>query len=1011
MTTSVSPHAMRPGRALRLRYTGLAAAAVLGLLTVGLSTAEQKKQLTNGAPLSPRAECATFRLPKGFHAELVACEPDVVDPVAMAFDEDGRLYVAEMRGYPNAGVATGNISSGRIKRLEDRDGDGYFETATVFADGLRFPTGIMPWQGGLLVANAPDLLYLEDTTGNGKADSRRTLYTGFGLANIQQLLNSLQWGLDNYVYACAGYDGGTIRSAEKPGAPVVTLRGRGIRFRPSEPGSLEPTSGGGQYGLAPDEFGRWFTATNNQHLRHIVLPDHYLRRNPSLTVGAVTADIPDHEAACQVFRVSPFEAWRVERTARRANFPAAERVPGGYITSACSPVVYEADAFPPAFRGNTFVCDPANNLIHRDVLVPNGATFTAHRADEGCEFLASTDNWFRPVHLTLGPDGALYVLDFYREVIETPLSLPEDIKKRLNLESSGHGRIWRIVADTPAGAAKPKRPALGKATTRELVACLSDPNLWWRLTAQRLLVARQDRAAVAPLRELARSGKSPPSRVHALRTLEGLGSLEERLLLAALADADPGVREQALQMADSRLATSAALRSAVAAMADDSSARVRFQLAFTLGEADAPELRAALAKLARRDAADPWTGTAVLSSTRRSSATLLQSLATDKSFITGASTEGLEFLSRLARLAGVEATDAELARLLGLLSADGRAAAPWQLVLLDGLGQGMRGGARTAAQFWEQPSPALKDAVMRARPFFDQAASAAADEKRPVAERVAAAKLLASGPFAPARTAAPALLTPQTPTDLQLAAVRMLTPHARPEVADLLLASWSGYSPAVRREVSEALFARADRLPYLLAALQSKAVLANQLEPRRLEQLRKLPDMKLRQQALTLLAGQAAPDRQKVVASYRAALDLEANVDRGREAFRKHCATCHRLENTGHDVGPDLRSTVRAKPGEYLLIAILDPSREVDPRYLNYVVTTKQGQTLTGLIASETSASLTLRRGEGAEDTILRSRIDTIEATPKSVMPDGLEMQLSRQDVADLIAYIQTATK
>ncbi len=994
-----------------IRQPGFAATALLGLLTVGLSAEQPKRGLTNGEPLSPRAEGATFRLPKGFHAELVACEPDVVDPVAMAFDEDGRLYVAEMRGYPNAGVATGTVSSGRVKRLEDRDGDGYFETATVFADGLRFPTGVMPWRGGLLVANAPDLLYLEDTAGHGKADRRRTLYTGFSLGNIQQLLNSLQWGLDNYVHACAGFDGGTIRSAEKPDAPAVTLRGRGIRFRPSVPGSLEPTSGGGQYGLAPDDFGRWFTATNNQHLRHIVLPDHYLRRNPSLAAGAVTLDIPDHEAACRVFRVSPFEAWRVERTARRTNFPAAESVPGGYVTSGCSPVVYAADAFPPAYRGNTFVCDPANNLIHRDVLVPNGATFTARRADEGCEFLASTDNWFRPVHLTLGPDGALYVLDFYREVIETPLSLPDDIKKRLNLESSGRGRIWRIAADTPAGAAKPKRPALSKAPAKELVAHLANPNLWWRLTAQRLLVERQDRTAVAPLQDLARSPKSPPGRVHALRTLEGLGSLDGRLLAEALKDADPGVREQALQMADGRLAASAALRSAVAALADDPSARVRFQLAFTLGEADAPELVAALAKVARRDAGDPWIGTAVLSSTRRSAAALLESLASDKEFTAGAPPGRLELLARLARLVGTEATDAELARVLSLLPAAGRAAGRWQLVLLDGLGQGLRGSARTPAQLWEKPPPALKEAVARARPLFDQAATVAADEQRPPGERLAAVRLLTSGPFAPVMTAAPGLLTPQTPSDLQLAAVRMLTPHARPEVAGVLLASWSAYSPAVRREVTEALFARADRLPRLLDALKSKEVLANQLEPVRLEQLRKHPDAKLRRQALAVLAGSVASDRQAVVASYRPALDLAANVDRGRQAFRKHCATCHRLENEGHDVGPDLRSAVRGKPGEYLLVAVLDPSREVDPRYLNYVVTTKQGQTFTGLIASETSSSLTLRRGEGSEDTILRSRIESIEATPKSVMPEGLEAQLSRQDVADLIAYLQSVCK
>ena len=339
-------------------------------------------------PLSPRDELATIRTLPGFKIELVACEPDVIDPVAMVFDEKGRIFVAEMIGYPHGGVATGQEARGRIKMLEDKDGDGYYETCTVFADGLRFPTSVMPYKGGLLVANAPDLIYLEDTKGTGKADRRRVLYTGFNLENIQQLVNSLQWGLDNWIYGCAGTKESAITCPEKPDAPPVVLRGRGIRFHPDIPGSLEPTSNGGQYGLTADAFGHWFTSTNAQHLRQVVLPDHYLRRNPYLTVPAVTIDIPDHGAACKVFRISPFEPWRVERTSQRnddprfKNWPSEEKVPGGYVTSGCSPVIYLADRFPAQFRGNSFMCDPANNVVHRDRLEPNGpATFVAHRAD------------------------------------------------------------------------------------------------------------------------------------------------------------------------------------------------------------------------------------------------------------------------------------------------------------------------------------------------------------------------------------------------------------------------------------------------------------------------------------------------------------------------------------------------------------------------------------------------------------------------------------------------------
>jgi putative membrane-bound dehydrogenase-like protein len=985
-------------------------------LFILLSTQAEEPKAGESAkgPLSPREEQATFRLPKGFQIDLIAAEPDVIDPVAMAFDEEGRIFVAEMRGYPNDGVGTGKITSGRIKVLEDRDGDGVYETSRVYADGLRFPTGVMPWRGGLLVANAPELIYLEDPKGTGKAE-RRTLYTGFNLANIQQLVNSLQWGLDNWVYGVAGNNGGTIRSAEKPDSPAVTLRSRGIRFHPETPASLEPTSGGGQYGLATDEWQHWFTATNSQHLRHIVLPDHYLSRNPSLAVSAVTLDIPDHGAACKVHRISPFEAWRVERTTRRKegkggfdprNFPSTELVPGGYITSACSPVVYAADGFPEAYRGNVFVCDPANNLIHRDVLTDNGATFTAKRAtgEESCEFLASTDNWFRPVHLTLGPDGALYVLDFYREVIETPLSLPDDIKKKLNLQSRGRGRIWRISA-----TGQPRRRAsLRKAATKALVEHLSDANLWWRLTAQRLLIERQDKSAVRWLHEFARAGKSAPGRAHALWTLHGMKALTDEDIEQALRDSAAGVREQALRLSDERLRTSEKLRHAVAALADDPAPRVRFQLAFTLGGSDAPESVRALARVGRKDADDTWTQTAVLSSTHGSGIALLEALVRDKSFLTGATASRLRLLNRLAILVGTKAEDTDLARALALLGEKAKEAAPWQLTLLDGLGQGLQNSARPLARLWDNPPPSLKEAVSQARPLFEQAATASRDKKRSPAERVAAVRLLGRGPYDLAASAAPELLSPQTPPEVQLAMARALSAHHRPQVADLLLAGWSGYGPSVRREVVEALFARSDRLPQLVTALEEKKVLSNQLEPLRVEQLRKHPDAKLRERASRVLAGQIALERQKVVAAYRAVLDLKSDAGQGKAVFKKNCAVCHRLENEGFEVGPDLVAALRNKSREQLLNDILDPSREADPRYLNYQIVTKKGQTFSGLIAADTASSVTLRRGEKAEDTILRDQIDEIQATGKSVMPEGLETQMTRQELADLITYLQS---
>jgi putative membrane-bound dehydrogenase-like protein len=963
-------------------------------------------------PLSAREEMATFKVPNGFMVELVACEPDVVDPVAMAFDENGRLFVAEMPGYPNGGVGTGKITTGRIKMLQDVDGDGFYEKSTLFLADLRFPTAVMPYKGGVLIANAPELIFAEDSDGAGKADKKRVLYTGFDIANIQQLLSGLQWGLDNWVHGCAGGKGGTITSAEKPNAPAVELRSRGIRFRPDRPASLEPTSGGGQYGLTCDQWGQWFTATNSQHLRHIILPDHYLKRNPFLPVSAVTLDIPDHGAACKVYRISPFEQWRVERTKQRkdgpnaSKFPPTELFPGGYVTSACSPMVYEATLFPTAYHGNSFVCDPANNLVHRDVLQRHGATFQAKRVDIECEFMASTDTWFRPVWLTLGPDGAIYVLDFYREVIETPLSLPDDIKAKLNLESRGKGRIWRIV---PEGKRALVRPALGKATTIELVRHLDNPNYWWRITAQRLLVERQDKGAVPLLVQLAKNAKLPAGRMHALRALQGLGIVDDNLIDNALHDDSAGVRQHALQLVESRLQASAKLRKAVLALADDPAPEVRFQLAFTLGECDAPEAVAALAKIAVRDAGDKWTQTAVLSSASKTAPTLLTALTRDKAFATSGKASHLQMLTRVAALVAGRLSDDDLAQGLTLLASKNGAFADWQVAVLEGLGQGLQMRQKSLAKLWDNPPPALKTAIEQTRPLFEQAVKTAADQTQPLDQRQAALRLLGYGPFALALPVACDHLAPQAPPELQVAAVRCLGQHDQPQVAETLLTAWKGAGPSLRREILDALFARTDRVRQLLDALERKQVLASQLEPAKLTLLRKHPDAKVRARAEKLLKDQIVPARQEVIDRYeKATLAEKPSAVRGKALFKKVCAACHRLENEGIEVGPDLNSALANKTPEALLIDILDPSREVDPRYIEYVITTTDGRQLTGMIAAETASSVTLRRAEKAEDTLLRSQIDSIQATAKSLMPEGLEMQLPPQDVYDVIAYLRS---
>ena len=364
--------------------------------------------------------------------------------------------------------------------------------ATIFAEGLRFPMGITPYKGGLLVAVAPDLLYLEDTDGDGKADKTTVLYTGFNLANIQQMVNGLQWGLDNWVYGMRRQRRRHDHTRpQKPDAPPVSLRNRGFRFKPDVPGSLEPTSGGGQYGLTADDYQRWFTATNSQHLRQIVLPDHYLQRNPYLPVSAVTLDIPEHGAAAQVFRISPFEPWRVERTTRRAGGAGRERasratelVPGGYITSACSPLIYTADLFPKEYRGNNFVCDPANNLIHRETAQGERRGLHGHaglsrprvpRLDRQLVPAGASDDRpgrgdLRPRLLPRGDRDAAVAAGRHQEATQ-----PRKPRPRPHLAHRAR-RISR----------RPRMPDFTKLTPAQLADELASANPWRRITAQRL---------------------------------------------------------------------------------------------------------------------------------------------------------------------------------------------------------------------------------------------------------------------------------------------------------------------------------------------------------------------------------------------------------------------------------------------------------------------------------------------------------------------------------------------
>jgi putative membrane-bound dehydrogenase-like protein len=971
--------------------------ALLPLPAFGLDGDDDlARELPRIKPTETAEALKTFRLHEGFALSVVADEPLVTDPVAACYDEEGRLYVVEMRGYPYPE----DVPTGRVRRLEDWDGDGRYEASTVFLDGLSWPTGIVPHDGGVFVSVAPDILYAKDEDGDGKADTRKVMFTGFGNSNVQALLNGLLWGPDGWIYGASGGNGGDVKNLTRPDAPAVSVRGRDFQFRP-DGSAFEATSGGGQFGHTFDDWGHRFVCNNSNHIRQVVLPSRYLERNPHLVAPAVVVDIPAEGAAAPVFRISAPEPWRIVRTRQRAadpefvkRAPKTELVATGFFTSATGVTIYRGTAFPPEYRGNAFMGDVGGNLVHRKRMVEDGPIYKAVRADEGVEFLASTDNWFRPVNFANTPDGTLLILDMYRETIEHPWSIPEPIKKHLDL-TSGHdrGRLYELI---PAGFARPARKSLARESTAELVAHLGDPDAWWRETAQRLLIQKGGDEAVPALREMARSDARPLARVHAMWTLGALGRLDYEDVIPSLTHEHPRVREQAARMVEPFVKADPGRLGPLARLADDPDAMVRFQAAFSLGEAPGDEPLAALARIAGRDGSNPWTRTAVLSSIAGRVGPFAERLGA--AGLLG-KPEGRAWLGELAELVGAEnrpeASTAFLARFAGPEADESGARA----VVL-GLGRGLQRAGGSLRGLLDGPAGATL------RPLLTQAAEAASGDGS-ASTRVEAVRLIGLGRADAAVHVLPPLLDARQPAPVQLAALQALAALPDPRVGIEIVRKWSALSPSLRREAVEALLSRGDRAETLLDAVESGTIGRGDLEPARVKQLLDLPDQALRERARALLGASAPSNRGDVIGAYRKALDLSADASRGREVFRKQCATCHRAEGVGFEIGPNL-ATVTNRTPEDLIVHVLDPNREVNPTYQNYNVATTDGRVLTGLIADESATSVTLRRAEGAQDVLARSQIEEMAGTGLSLMPEGLEKEVDVQGMADLVAYLRS---
>ena len=967
------------------------------------SIAAAAAKLQQVPPRSPEESRRAIRVREGFRVELVAAEPLVVDPVAVDFDENGRMYVVQLPPY-NAYVLDEFPHRGSIRLLEDTDGDGHYDRAETFAREFSYPTAVACWDGGVLVGDAPDLLYLKDTDGDLKADVRKVVLTGFGSDRAGEAhLNSFRWGIDQRFHFSTSLSGGNVRAVGVEDAKTVSVRGRGMILDPRNPTRIELTSGGGQHGLSMDDWGRKFVCSNSVPAQTLMYDDRYAARSPHLPAPQAAVDIAPEGKFTKLFRISPAEPWRALRTQLRRDgkFRGSDEGgrPFGFFTGATGVTIYRGDAWPADFHGNLLVGDVANNLVYRANLESAGLKPIARRADAEREFLASEDIWFRPVQLAHAPDGSLLVLDMYRSLIEGAAFLPSEFYEFIDVVG-GHdrGRIYRIV---PEKFRRRPTPKLGQSSTEELVALLQHPNGWHRDTASRLLYQRQDKSAARGLRRLAREAESPIGRATALHALEGLDELDETTLLSGLADRDADVRVQALRLAEAFAANSAAVRAQLIALSNDDDLTVQYQLAFSLGSFTGPERNRALAQLARRDSENAWMRLAIQSSLAEGVADVFAALSGDPGF--RATAHGRTLLFALATQIGSVGRSFEIATVLRVLAELPRGETSFREALVRALVKNVRGESRSRLL-----TAAGGEAAAVIEQMLADARKVIADRSAPAAERGAAVKALRFAPYKTAHNELARLLESREPQAVQLAAIETLGEFDDRTVAETLIAGWPAFSPVVRDRAAETLLSRPAWTGQFLSAVAERAIQRADVAPARIAVLKRHPDESIRERAASVFTDASRPNRAAVVAAYQNALQMPGDVARGRVLFRKVCAACHRLEDHGNAVGADLKA-VSQRGDASVLLNVLDPNREVKPKFISYVVVTTDGRLHTGMIETETANGITLRRLDGTQVTIARADVEQLRGTGLSFMPEELEKQFDLQGAADLLTYLRSA--
>lgn len=958
----------------------------------------------------------TLAVAPGFALDLMAAEPLVASPVAIAWDEEGALFVAEMRGYSE----DQGERIGRIRLLHDDDGDGRPDRATAYAEGLAWPTAVCCWDGGVFVADAPDILWLRDADGDGVADERRVVFTGFGTTNVQGLINSFAFGLDGRIYGSASSTGGNVRRVGPDGQAVgepVKLAGRDFSFDPRML-DLRAETGGAQHGRSCDDAGNAYVCSNSNHAIRCMIEERFLGRNAAFTPPSGQESIAVDGPQAEVFRLSPVEPWRVLRTRLRASGLVPGVVegggrPAGYFTSATGITIVRGDRCGD-LAGMLVVGDVGSNLVHRKRIVRHGAGVRAERVDEKSELVASRDTWFRPVQFANAPDGGLWIVDMQREVIEHPASLPPPIKKHIDLTSGrDSGRLWRLAA-TPAE--RRSAPRLASATSDALVALLSHPNGWHRDTAHRLLLARRDMAAVPALRRVVLDEVVTPApgapttdlgRQHAAFVLASLGGLESDHVVACLASGSPIVRSAGVRLVESlslagRL-TAPLIERLAGVAANEPDVGVRFRLALVAGVLPSEPRHAVLSALLARDGADAWSRTAAFTSLSGDGATAIvrEWLAAGPDGL-GASMRTVlpGLFAQMARrgdpAAWSTAVDAIAALTAAARELEDRLVAVELLVDLD---------AAIAAG-----GGSLPDVDPRARALgaevFETARQMARDRSLPPAARARAVRgmLLA----AEGVRELVSLATADEPLAVVTAAIDTLGRSRTPAATDALVAGLATGSSQHAARWVEPLLRDAARATRLLDAVADRTIDAARLDRQQANALWRFPDAAVRQRAAEVLGAPPPADRAPLVEAYRASLPMQGNAAAGKAIFTAQCSGCHRVEGVGRELAPNLVA-MQSRGADAILLGVLDPNREVLPAFVAHTAVTSDGRVLTGIVAAQSETSVTLRAADGTDHLLPREDIDSLASTGRSLMPEGFERAVDPKGMADLLAYLMSA--